>query len=459
MSGRRPIAAAQRERGQSTLETTGMLALAALLVLALVASMTTGAPALASQARAAICKVVTLGQGSCQASSPEAVAHQPPTPCVIDSQSADAKVSVSFIVTGSEGQKFQVERMSDGTYRITHADSAGASIGVGVGFDVTGTWDNDKYGASANANAHIGLQFTEGKVYTARSRAELENVMGALLQSNIEDHMVGHDTPFRWLTDKALDVTGLKKDLPPQTSEFVEGGIEGGAAANVTVVADGAAAKVGIAEGLGYQQNSDGSTVAYYQADMSGSAQAQLLYGDEAPQQAQAAAGGKVKVLTQVTRDKTGKVTGVTVKTLVAGTADATMDGYGGGDPAAAAYQETTITLPITNSQDATVANNFLLSQGLALGGSMMFPPAAAVGAAATVPTTVAFTDAARDHGYVTRQNFSEDAHSYGADFDAKLLAKVGGSVEVNTSNLTSTGGQYWDGTQFADWPGCGGGA
>ncbi|MFC6708026.1 hypothetical protein [Flexivirga alba] len=446
------------ERGQATLETTGMLALAALLVLALVASLTTGAPALASQARAAICKVVTLGQGSCQASSPAAISHQPKDACVVSSQAADAKVSVSFVVTGSEGQKYQVERMSDGTYRITNATSGGASIGVGVGFDVTGTWDGNKYGASASANAHVGLEFTQGKVYTAHSRAELEKIMKGVLQSSVEDHMVGRG-PIRWLTDKALDLTGLKNDLPPSSSEFIEGGIEGGAAANVTAVADGAAAKISVAEGLGYQKNNDGSTVAYYQAEVKGSAQAQLLYGDNAPQQAKAAADGKTKLLTQVTRDKNGKVTGVTVKTIMAGTANATENGYGGGKPDAAGYQENTITLPIKNPQDAAVANNFLLSQGLALGGSMIYPPAAAVAAAASVPATLGFADAARDHGYVTRQNFTEDSHSYGADFDAKLLAKVGGSVEVNTSNLTSTGGQYWDGTQFADWPGCGGGA
>lgn len=444
------------DRGQATLESTGVLALAALLVLALVASLATGAPALASQARAAICKVVTLGQGSCQASSPEAISHLPKDPCVVSSQAADAKVSVSFVVTGSEGQKYQVDKMSDGTYRITNAETGGASMGVGVGFDVTGTWDNDKYGVSANANAHIGLQFTEGKVYTAHSRAELENVMSALMQDTVEDHMVGHDGPFRWLSDQALDITGLKKDLPPSTSEYVEGGIEGGAAANVTAVADGAQAKVGVAEGLGYQKNSDGSTVAYYQAEVKGSVQAEMLYGEDS-KQAKAAADGKMKLLTQVTRDKNGKITGVTVRTMMAGTANATEDGYAGGKPDAAGYQETTMTLPIKNAEDASVANNFLLSQGLALGGSMVYPPAAAVGLATTVPTTLAFADAARDHGYVTKQNFTEESHSYGADFDAKLLAEVGGSVEVNTSNLTATGGQYWDGTQFVDWPGCGG--
>lgn len=444
------------ERGQATLETTGMLALAALLVLALVASMTTGAPALASQARAAICKVVTLGQGSCHASSPEAITHIPKDPCVVNSQAADAKVSVSFIVTGSEGQKYQVDQMSDGTYRITNATSGGASVGVGVGFDVTGTWDGDKYGASANANAHIGLEFTQGKVYTARSKADLNKVMGALLQSNMEDHIVGTG-PIRWIADHALDATGLKKHLPDPTSEYIEGGIEGGAAANVTAAADGAAAKISVAEGLGYQKNSDGSTVAYYQAEVKGSAQAEMLYGDNAPQQAKAAADGKAKLLTQVTRDKNGKVTGVTVKTVLAGTANATGNGYGGGDPDAAGYQETTMTLPIKNAHDASVANNFLLSQGLALGGSMIFPPAGVVGAAASVPATLDFANAARDHGYVTKQDFKQSTHTYGADFDAKLLAEVGGSVEVNTSNLTATGGQYWDGTQFVDWPGCGG--
>jgi len=446
------------ERGQATLETTGMLALAALLVLALVASMTTGAPALASQARAAICKVVTLGHGSCNATSPQAISHLPTDPCVVNSQASDAKVSVSFIVTGSEGQKLRVDRMSDGTYRVTDASSGGASVGVGVGFDVTGTWDGNKYGASAAANAHIGLEFTGGKVYTADSKAELDRILSASLQNDMEDHLVGTG-PLRWITDKTLDLIGQKKSLPPPTSEFVEGGIEGGAAANATALYDGAAAKVSVAEGLGYQKNSDGTTVSYYQAEVSGSAQAQMLYGDDsnAIKQAKASADGKVKLLTQVSRDKNGKITQVTVKTVKAGNADATTDGYGGGKPDASGYRETTITLPIKNGQDAAVANNFLLSQGLALGGSLIYPPLSTAGAVTSVPATLAFADAARDHGYVTQQDFDQENHSYGADFDAKLLAEVGGSVEVNTSTLTATDGKYWDGTRFVPWPGCGG--
>lgn len=458
MLRRKGIRSTLGEKGQATLETTGMLALAALLVLALVASMTTGAPALASQARAAICKVVTLGQGNCQAQSPQAIAHQPPGPCVVNSQTTDTTVSVSFIVTGSEGQKYQVDQLSDGTYRVTDTSEGGASIGVGVGFDISGTWNNDKYGASAAANAHVGVQFNAGNVYTAKNNGDLQNLMGALLQNDVEDHVIGGG-PVRWLTDGVLSLTGNKKNPPPPTSVFVQGGVEAGAAANATALYDGAAANVSVAEGLGYQKNTDGTTITYYQAQTSGSAQAQMLYGDDtnAIKQAKANANGSASLLTQVTRDKNGKITSVTVKTVLAGQANATTDGYAGGNPAAAGYQQTTITLPIKDAQDASIANNLLLSQGLALGGSMIYPPAAAVGAVTSVPATLAFADAARDHGYVSQQDYAQQLHNYGANFSASFLAKVGGSVAVNNTDLTATNAKYWDGTKFIPWPGCGG--
>jgi hypothetical protein len=444
------------ERGSATLETTGMLALAALLVVALVASMTTGAPALASQARAAICKVVTLGQGSCQAESPQAISHKPPNPCVVNSQEGDATVSASFIVTAKTGKKLQVDQMSDGTYQITDADSGGVGASASAGFDLTVTWDGNKYGASASAGASVDAYINSGNVYTAHSKGELKQVLSGLLQQQVEDKVIGHG-PIRWLSDKALSAIGQERKPPAPTSQFVEGGIEGGAYANVTSGADGAAGDIGVAEGLGYQKNSDGSTVAYYQAQVTGGVQAQMLdtKNGGGTKQDKVSADGKASLLTQVAHDKNGKITSVTVKTVLAGSADATTDGYGEHDPDAAGYRETTITLPIKNSHDASIANNLMLSQGLALGGSMVYPPAAAVGAAASVPATMAFADAARDHGYVTQQDFKQDSHSYGADFDAEFLAKVGVSAQANLNSLTSEGGKYWDGTQFIDWQGC----
>jgi hypothetical protein len=70
--------------------------------------------------------------------------------------------------------------------------------------------------------------------------------------------------------------------------------------------------------------------------------------------------------------------------------------------------------------------------------------------------STDAFAQAARDRGYITEQSYDSSTSSYGGNFDAKAIAEVGGSVEVNTNSRTATAAQYFDGTKMVPWQGCG---
>ncbi|TWP35941.1 hypothetical protein [Leekyejoonella antrihumi] len=480
-SGRRAALRSTWERGAATLETTGMLALAALLVLAVAASLTVGSSGLGAEVKTAICEVVTLGQGSCDY-SPQAQAHVPKEPCVMSSQNQQGTVSASFVVTLSGGESALIEKLSDGTYRVTTGETGGVGWQPGVGFDVTATYDGNKYGASAAAGLNIEASFTGGNVYIAHSQADVGKLMRAFTEKVAVDGTVGSGGPLHWATNKFLGLIGKRYTLPTPDSTYVEGGVQAGGSASATAGASGASASASVAAGLGYQRNKDGSTVTYYKASVSGAAQGQLVGNGSTAKTVEAGAGGQAQVLTQVVRNTAGKITSVRVQTVVAGDASAT----GAGDHSA--YRKSTVELPIRNGADAAVANNFLMSQGIDLGGSMLYAPIAKqdpsggnqmqapiakqdpsagghkmqvfntspAGPPNLIDSTEQFVQAARDHGYDTRQDFQSQAgNEYGFSLGGKFLGKFGASGDYATSGLKATNSQYWNGAQWASWPGC----
>ena len=58
------------ERGQGTLESVGVIGVAALLIVAVIAATAQANPAVVGNIKDGICRVVTLGQGTCS-SAPE----------------------------------------------------------------------------------------------------------------------------------------------------------------------------------------------------------------------------------------------------------------------------------------------------------------------------------------------------------------------------------------------------
>lgn len=450
--------AARSDRGAATLESTGMLALAALLAVAVATAMVSNSPVLGDTVRRAICLVTTLGQGDCAPTRTSAEDHRPPAPCVVASSGHDAKATVSFIVTLGTGEKWQVDELSDGTYRVTRGTSNEVGAGVGVGFNVTGTWDDNKYGAALDAGAGASASFGQGEVYYAKDQDAVDKLLVAHSQDVAKDNIVGGSGPVRWLVDKGGDLVGVSTNLPDAEAVYVEGGISLSADAEATLVTASANAKAGVKGTLGYRRARDGSTTEYLRASVDGGVQGSVLGGEEngsGYQLARAKANGSVESVIEIDRDKDGNVTTVRIKSIMQGQADASSNTLDGGDPDASGYVERTVELPVRSEGDKAIAGNFLSTMGLPYvpGLKTTQPP----GPLNLVDSTNAFAQAGRDRGYITEQSYDQGSSSYGGNFDAQAIAKVGGSVEVNTNKRTATEGQYFDGTKMVPWAGCGG--
>ena len=454
--------AARADAGSATLESTGMWALAALVAVAVAVALLSNTPALGDTVRRAICLVTTLGQGACTPVHTSAAEHRPPEPCVVSSDGHDSSAEVSFVVTLKTGEQWQVDQLSDGTYRVTRGASVGVGAGVGVGFNVTATVNGNDYGAALAAGAGGEATFAGGEVYTARNQDEVNALLEAHSQDLAEDLVVGGSGPARWLVDKAESAVGIDHSLPEPDARFIEGGISLSADAQATLVTASADAGAGVTEVLGYQTKHDGSTTEYFKGTLDAHGQASVLGGEEhgpGYQLAMAKAEGQVAATIQIDRGADGKVSAVRLTSLLVGEALARSNTLTNADPQASGYVERTVELPVGTEGDRVIAQNFLSAMGMPEVAGINLPPSAvSMGSIVDLgSSTLAFAQAARDRGHISEQTFDHETNTNGGTFDAEAIAKVGGSVQYNSNNRSATGGQYWDGTQMVTWTGCGG--
>ena len=57
------------------------------------------------------------------------------------------------MVTFSTGEQWQVDQLSDGTFRVTRGTSNGVGAEVGIGFNVSATANGNDYGGALQAQA------------------------------------------------------------------------------------------------------------------------------------------------------------------------------------------------------------------------------------------------------------------------------------------------------------------
>jgi hypothetical protein len=141
----------RRERGAATLETVGMYTVAAMLATAVFLAILGSSPLVADKVRQALCIITTLGQGECGSSVTSAVDHRPTQPCVVSAEGHTGSLEASFIVTVGTCEQFLVEELNNGQFRVTRGTGGKVGVGVGAGFDLSGTWDDKEYGAAATA--------------------------------------------------------------------------------------------------------------------------------------------------------------------------------------------------------------------------------------------------------------------------------------------------------------------
>lgn len=449
-----------RESGAATLELTGVTIIAAVLVVALLTAVMPQARIMGETYSYWICKVVTFGQGSCTPPSTSPEAHQPTEPCVLTANGVERNEKISVIVfTASDGRRIEVARLSNGEYRLIVTDTGGAGLETGVGGGLSITVNDRTVGGTAAASAGVSLDLKAGQVYYTDADG-LPDLMDALMQDQIKDTVAGDSGPVRWLADRATDLIGVSNDLPDPDEVYAEGGISLNASAEATGLTDSAKAGIGVSEMLGTRTNRNGTTTVYLKTTVQGEAGLQSLGFDTEgdPQFQGAKLEGKIEVVNAVTFDDKGNMVNVQATAVASGTSSGIASALFGGeaDPALAnqvsrarIYQA---TLPIKDSTDQDVANQYLLAVGVGSLGAWVNPALPL----ASIPGHLNFFHAAMDRGTVTQQDYDTNSNTvFGVDASGKLGVELGYSGSVKEDSMNITDAQYWDGAQWVDWEEC----
>lgn len=449
-----------RERGAVSLEQVGLAVIAAMLVGALVLVLTQRTP-VAESARQAVCTILNLGQGSCGSSSSQATRPEPTEPCTVsDSRvTADHKIAV-VVVTLRDGREFQIERLSDGTSRVTTSDHSGAGLEAGVGGGLSVTVADRTVGGSVGASAGGELTIKDGDVYHVKDDAELQSLLDAYTADIIKDELVGDAGPQRWLTDLVTDSTGLTTPMPEADETFVEGGFSVNASAQAVALTDSAGAGVGAAEALGYKEGADGSRTYYLSTEVEGEAGLQTLGVDTSGVRFEGAdLSGSMQMVTAVTVDPDGQVSSVDLSVSAAGTSSGLASAMFTGDPASSDLSDSTgraivyqASLPMDSTPNQVAGWSFLAAQGVtSLGG---------VTSAVALPATLAagdhYLDRVRQDGTLTTQGYAYDeSTAFAIDASVKVEIEAGVASSVSSQQMDLTDAQYWNGSEMAEWTGC----
>ena len=437
-----------RERGATSLEYAGFVAVAALVVAAVFLGVAGGSMPVARGVTAAICKLFTLGQGSCEVAG-TASDRMPVEPCVVSADGRESSVKAGVAITGGAGENWYVESLSDGTYRVTRGTSGSVGVEGGAGFSLTGAWADETFGLEAGAWASADGIFNGGEVY---------------LLPTVPILWWEAPNPVRWAADGLTDLAGVPS-LPTPSETYYEGGVSAEASASATFIAANAQGGVGVQGLLGFREGADGTSTTYYSATFDGSVSAGVRGGDGTGDIVHATAGasGELEGVIEIERDKDGEVTAVVVKYAATGTA------YAGEDPSDDGKRwEYTAELPVATAADRQVASAFLGAMNMesvpglppyipnpTAGTPNLNDPTRIVDTPSVVPATRDFAEAVADRGYQSRQTFTANEDQYGGSFDAAWIAKVGVGAEVTISSLVSDRAEYFNGDSWVEWEGC----
>ena len=418
----------RRERGQGSLELVAIVTLAAVLVGSTTAVVLQSSPAVKAEISYKICQILNVaGGGACQEPSAPRTPEDrvPKDPCTVTSENISAQASASVVVTVKKGFTFLVEKMSDGTYKITKIDTSGVGTGVGPGIDVSLTLDGKKYGVTAIASADAMLAAKKGNTWIAKNEGDVDDTIKGIVADQIIDQ-VAPDPPFGLPNPvKGIIKHFIHTDDPDE--QFVEGGLEGSAEATVSDVVIGAGASAKAEAYIGGKKTKDGS-VAYFRVAVGAEGWGAVMGEDFT-----GTANGEM--LGELNLDKDGKPKSIKLTTSV------TLDG------------ETEDGL--TDHQKVTE-----VSYEVPLTGDMKHdaPLYAALAGAATPAGLLAlpnFVKEAKANGYATQNVYDQDPNTYGLNIGGELLGEYGGSVSGDVTYKNLKDSKYWDGNGWAARPDC----
>ncbi len=424
MSGR-ARAAGGSERGAVTLETVGLVLIAAMLSSVVFVALS-GNNRLTQAVSGAVCTILTGGQGSCDYGTSTEAEKAPPTePCATasDGYSVTAE-GAAFNFTAGGTKAVTIEKLSNGKFRVVVASGKSAGVETGIGWDarvqVNGTrWGND-IGAKVGAKG----DYVQSDVYLVDSRGSAEAIRNWAMYDQTLDTATDVSSPvpgMGWLsehvtrpvTDFVADKVGIKEPPEPDAKVYT-GGVSANASAQITPVIGGAEAKLGIGAVLGVRMNADGTTTVIGKVD--GTAQLagaiSIEHGD---------LGGNAAFTVEATYD------GSTLKSTQV-KAVTTSDGR---------QTMHTWSLPVKSEADRAAATNLLYNP---------------------LPTAwTPFFDAAKDHGSVSKVDYETDGLDVSGAATVRAIEEGGVNAGFALPAAKVTSAEYYNGQDWAPWAQCSG--
>jgi hypothetical protein len=445
------------DTGAGTVDYVGMVTVAAVVAVAVGLAAMSVQPS--NAVIQAICKVVSFGQGDCGDSRPTLADRKPSQPCVIASNSSTNVLRAGVAVIGQGSERWLIEELGDGRFRMSRATGEGVGVTTGVGFDVTGTYNDQDYGFSLGAEANALLVDETGEVYYADSREQAEKFLNERRWDQGLDGTVGDSGPVRWLADK---IRG-EDPLPEPDETWVAGGAIADGKATVDWIAMGAQAEADASVLLGARLRKDGSGTAYFSVSLSGQAAASMWAADSKTGASTLYKGqlaGTVKGVMEVDYDAAGDAQTFRLKTTLGGQAQAGQRVVGEKDldgPGANSYTDRMYELPLDSAADRQYAAGVAATLGIP------FVPGVSDRIRTNNPPTpenladlVGFAGAVADHGKMWEDDYDLNLNTdLALNLDAEYITGVIVDASSSSVERTSKGQRYFDGTGWREREGC----
>ncbi|QTE29966.1 hypothetical protein [Pengzhenrongella sicca] len=465
MSPARALARVRRDdRGVGTIEYLGVIVLAALLVTALVLGITNAR--YAERLEAALCEITSLGQGGCAMPSDivrAAEDYVPPDQCIVSSTGNDSSGKLTVVVTLESGEQWAINQLGDGTYQLTRAADGSVGIGVGVGFDVSATVDNEKFGVGAYANVAAALAIGGGESFTASSAEDAMQILHAQQQDDTKDAIFGDDNAVRDGADWLNETFGGSNDNEDAEPDewFTEGGFVATGTAGSTAITGSVEASASVEAYVGRTDRKDGTSTDYLRAEMAIDGGVTGWGPDASGNDSYInyTAEGSAGAVVEIDRDKDGNPTTFRMTSVLMGnaTGEQSYSGDGGidSDPT---YTERTVSFPLETASDRALASRVLQAAGIPYYPGVtdgIDVPQAATDKLDPTALGGALFEAASTRGHIYEQEYTTSTDESGFNAEGKLGLELGLGGSSIDSTRTTTGYTYWDGSSMVDRAGC----
>ena len=446
------------EDGAGSVEYIGAILVVGALILSLVMGSTPVGALIAE-------KLCDAFGTSCAAGDRDADGDRvPDQACTLgeDSENINANVTIAFIDLGADGT-MTIEKMSDGTYKVTVGGEAGAAAVASAGEIKGGLQIGDYGGALAlTADARAGIFAGAGVEYEFSSKKDAEDFTeyvhrtiaksGAKSVGSAINPAVGVGVDvIGWAIDK---VTGYSYDPPLPDYSYYEAGISGAGNAQADAILAGGSASANLTTALGARINHETKDVTIYnKVNLDAEAAAKLGLSASDGNWGQGAEGSaSIEIVVATTVDSSGTLKDVSFDGAATAEGAAALTGLAGFPLQGSGGKGVSLSAQF----DVTDSNRTAVTSALVGIGVL----AATTGQPFSAPQQAipAIMLEARRSGDITAQTLDVSGQNLvnaALGLKAPLVGGLEFGLGASTSTQESTGAYYLGANGWKDWAAC----